>query len=77
MLRKGKRWWLGVRERRKRLTRSSTKVPLGVLLILGGMSRGMGLYCSERAGMFLMKVKLGGGRGEVNVAVHKIRKATL
>lgn len=40
------------------LTRSTTSVASGVLLVLGGMSRGAGRTHSDWEGMFLMNLKL-------------------
>lgn len=40
------------------LTRSTTSVASGVLLVLGGMSRGAGRTHSDWDGMFLMNLKL-------------------
>lgn len=47
-------------KRQLKLTKSSTRVAAGVLLVFGGMSRAAetGLDCCDRFGIFLINVKL-------------------
>lgn len=49
---------VSVKIQRIELTRSSTSVASGVLLVLGGITLSLGRECSDWDGMFLMKVKL-------------------